>query len=155
MSWARIHGKRLGLGIGAVVIAVTPFVAGCGDPWSDVRAGLSPADVERFDRGARVAAPCANCHDLAGRAVKIGPHLAEIEGRRAGGLSGFAYSKAMQQSGLTWNARSLDAFLADPQRVVPGNRMVAPGVYDAGRRADLVFFLIQAGRSARGGGGDG
>ncbi len=134
----------------ALLIAGALGALGCSDPWADVRAELSPAERERFDRGARVAAPCAACHDLAGEAVKIGPHLKRIEGRRAGGLPGFAYSNAMQRSGFEWSERSLDAFLADPQRVVPGNRMVSPGVADAAARADLVFFLIRAGGSSGG-----
>ncbi len=135
--------RRLGLFVAGALLAQT----GCSDPWADVRAQLSPADLERFDRGARVAAPCAACHDLSGEAQKIGPHLKQIEGRRAGSLPGFAYSQALERSDLVWSARTLDAFLANPQRVVPGNRMVAAGVGDAGARADLVFFLVQAGRS--------
>jgi cytochrome c len=132
--------------VGLVLVALA--TGGCRDPYAEVRSGLSPVELERFDRGARAAAPCAACHDLAGEAVKIGPHLKGLEGRRAGGLPRFAYSAAMQRSGLVWNARTLDAFLADPQRVVPGNRMISPGVADSSARADLVFFLIRAGGRA-------
>lgn len=137
---------HLSLRLALTAVAVLAHV-GCSDPWADVRARLSPADLERFDRGARIAAPCAACHDLSGEAQKIGPHLKRIDGRRAGGLPGFAYSQALERSDLVWTTQTLDAFLAEPQRVVPGNRMVATGVGDAGARGDLVFFLIQAGRS--------
>lgn len=129
----------------ALATTVVAGASACHDPYAEVRARLTPAEVERFDRGARAAAPCATCHDLAGDAVKIGPPLSHVAGRRAGGVPGFAYSPAMAQSTLVWDARSLAAFLADPQRVVPGNRMVSPGVADPSELADLVFFLIEAG----------
>ena len=118
----------------------------CTDPYADARAALSPAEQARFDRGARAAAPCAACHDLAGNAVKIGPPLRGIIGRPAGSLPGFGYSAALQRSGVVWTERTLDAFLASPATFVPGNRMVAPGVSDA-TRADLVFFLLRAGEA--------
>jgi len=35
----------------------------------------------------------------------------------------------------------MDAFLADPQGVVPGNRMPYSGLADAKERADLIAFL--------------
>ncbi len=142
----------------AMLVASFALTQGCSDPYADVRAGLSPSERERFDRGARLAAPCAACHDLAGQAVKIGPHLSSLAGRRAGGLPGFAYSDAMRRSDFDWSARTLDAFLADPQRVVPGNRMLSPGVADTMARADLVFFLTRGGSSAavsQGGAGGG
>jgi len=122
----------------------------CTDPYAEVRARLDPAERARFDRGARAASPCAVCHDLAGEAVKIGPHLSGIGGRRAGAVPGYAYSDAMKTSGVRWSTRTLDAFLAEPQRVVPGNRMVSPGVRDPSARSDLVFFLVQAGAGTPG-----
>lgn len=129
----------------AMIVALLAVVASaCSDPYAEVRAALSPGDRERFDRGARAAASCAACHDFVGRAAKIGPPLEAIEGRRAGSVPGFGYSEAMRSSNLIWDARTLDAFLADPQRVVPGNRMVAPGVHDPGMRRDLVFFALRA-----------
>lgn len=137
----------IGLRLGSSLLACLVISGGvaCHDPYAEVRARLSPADLERFDRGARVALPCATCHDLAGEATKIGPHLSRLEGRRAGGLPGYAYSQAMEKSGLVWDADTLDGFLASPQSVVPGNRMVSPGVSDHAARSDLVFFLIEAG----------
>jgi cytochrome c len=43
-----------------------------------------------------------------------------------------------------WNAKTLDAFIADPQQVVPGNRMPFSGLPDAKERADLIAYLTQA-----------
>lgn len=146
----RARVVELGVTLAAALGALLG-TSGCRDPWADVRAGLSPAERARFDSGARIAAPCAACHDLAGDALKIGPPLSGLDGRPAGSVPGFGYSSALLRSGLVWNARTLDAFLAAPQRVVPGNRMVSPGVAGSAARGDLVYFLIQAGGRFEGG----
>jgi cytochrome c len=50
----------------------------------------------------------------------------------------------MRRSGITWDAQALDAFLADPQKAVPANRMPYAGLTDAAARADLVAYLEKA-----------
>lgn len=128
-----------------VVMALAMLAAtACSDPWAEVRAGMSDAERGRFDRGARAAAPCAACHDLAGTAIKIGPPLRGVGGRTAGAVRGYAYSPVMADSGVVWGQRTLDLFLAAPQSFLPGTRMLSPGVDDT-QRADLVFFLLRAG----------
>ena len=37
--------------------------------------------------------------------------------------------------------KNLDAFLSDPQKLVPGNVMPFSGVADAKQRADLIAYL--------------
>jgi cytochrome c len=49
-----------------------------------------------------------------------GPSLANLWGRKAGGLSSFdRYSDALKSSGIIWDDRALDGWLTDPQRMVP------------------------------------
>jgi len=48
---------------------------------------------------------------------------------------------AMRTAGLTWDEKSIDAFLADPQKTVPGNHMPFPGVPDAKERAEVIDYL--------------
>jgi cytochrome c len=67
-------------------------------------------------------AACIACHSTDGGTGR-GPTLLGVMGRKAGTLSGFRYSAAMRQAGLTWSESTLAAFLADPQRTVPGNVM--------------------------------
>ncbi|MCS5636298.1 MAG: cytochrome c family protein, partial [Myxococcota bacterium] len=93
---------------------------GC-DPYSETRAGLDPAERIRFDRGVRAATPCWSCHDLTGDALKIGPPLQGLFGRKAGVVEDFPYSPALAQSSLHWNAQNLHRFLANPQATIPGN----------------------------------
>jgi cytochrome c len=83
---------------------------------------------------------CAACHTAQGAAA-IGPPLAGVVGRKAGSSPGFGYSRAMKNAQITWDDKSLAAFLSDPQQAVPGNRMPFAGVPDPGEVADLVRYL--------------
>ena len=84
-------------------------------------------------------ARCGACHSVA--ADRIGPRHAGVVGRRAGSVPGFAYSDALRNSGLVWNAALLDRWLTNPEALVPGQRM-GYRVEDAGIRADIVAYLM-------------
>ncbi|MFS2162602.1 c-type cytochrome [Variovorax sp. Varisp62] len=83
---------------------------------------------------------CAACHAAQG-AGAIGPPLVGVVGRKAGSSPGFGYSRAMKNAQITWDDKSLAAFLSDPQQAVPGNRMPFGGVPDPGEVAELVRYL--------------
>ena len=96
-------------------------------------------------RGERDFGACASCHSLQHDQNMTGPSLANLWGRKAGGLPSFdRYSDALKASGIVWNDRTLDQWLTDPQRLVPGNEMPFPGIKDDRTRADLLAFLKQA-----------
>jgi cytochrome c len=93
---------------------------------------------------------CYACHSVkAGENNLPGPNLRCVLGRRAGALSGFAFSPAMIEAGtvrgLVWTRATLDAFLLDPQRLVPGAAMWIPGLLDATDRGNLIDYLERAG----------
>ncbi len=46
--------------------------------------------------------------------------------------------------GLVWTRGTLDAFLADPQGMVPGTTMIMLGLPDPDDRRDLIDYLEQA-----------
>ena len=74
-----------------------------------------------------------------------GPSLADLWGRKAGGLSSFdRYSDALKSAGIIWDDRALDGWLTDPQRMVPDNDMPFEGIKDGRVRADLLAFLKDA-----------
>ena len=50
---------------------------------------------------------------------------------------------------VVWTRKTLDAFLADPHRLVPGTTMVTPGLSRAAERRDLIDYLEGASRAAR------
>jgi cytochrome c len=81
---------------------------------------------------------CTACHSP--DANRIGPMHRGVVGRRAGSVPGFAYSVAVKGSGLVWNERTLDAWLTDPQQLVPGQAMFF-SVADAKDRADIIAYL--------------
>ena len=62
-------------------------------------------------------------------------------------MKGFAYSEAMRRSRVVWNEKTLDRFLADPLKAVPGTSMGYAGIPDPRERADLIAYLREAGRS--------
>jgi cytochrome c len=93
-------------------------------------------------RGEQLYALCGACHALA--YDRVGPRHCGLLGRRAGAVSGFAYSAAMAKSGIVWNAKTLDRFLADPLRAVPGTTMTYAGVPGPKDRADLIAYLSAA-----------
>jgi cytochrome c len=92
--------------------------------------------------GAVVFNRCALCHDNhKNGAIKIGPDLYGVVGRKAGTSPGFYYSSAMKNAGFAWTNDKLDAYLTSPQLVVPGNKMAFAGIAGASQRADLIAYL--------------
>ena len=91
--------------------------------------------------GRQVFKKCQACHSLEPGKTILGPSLAGIVGRKSGAEPGFSYSPAMKQASLTWDAATLEAYLTDPQKVVPGNRMPFPGLRTDRDRKDVVAFL--------------
>lgn len=84
---------------------------------------------------------CAVCHSTDPGTNKLGPSLAGIVGRKSGGLDDYSYSPAMTKLGSAWDKATLDKYLADPQAMVPGTKMIYPGVKDADERKALLDYL--------------
>ena len=92
--------------------------------------------------GEAVYARCLGCHALA--YDRTGPRHCGLFGRRAGSVPGFAYSPAMKNAGVVWNARTLDWFLRNPTKAIPGTSMGYAGVTDDKERAALIAYLKEA-----------
>ena len=92
--------------------------------------------------GEAVYARCLACHALAHD--RTGPRHCGLLGRRAGSVATFEYSDAMKRSSIVWTAATLDRFLANPTKAVPGTTMGYAGVPDASERADLIAYLARA-----------
>jgi nitrite reductase (NO-forming) len=91
--------------------------------------------------GRQVFKKCQACHSLEPGKTILGPSLAGIVGRKSGAEPDFTYSPAMKQAALTWDALTLDAYLAEPAKIVPGNRMPFPGLKTDQDRKDVIAFL--------------
>jgi cytochrome c len=81
---------------------------------------------------------CGGCHAM--DRDKMGPNLKGVYGRRAASLESFPYSEALKKSGITWNAETLEKWLADPEKLAPGNDM-AFHVESAAERAAIIDYL--------------
>ena len=86
---------------------------------------------------------CTMCHSIEkdNNRNRPGPTLFGLVGRKAGSLPGYHYSPGNQASAKTWDAPTLDIYLADPRTVVPGTKMAFAGIVDAQDRANLIAYL--------------
>lgn len=92
--------------------------------------------------GARVFNQCKACHSLDAGVNRVGPNLADLNGRTAGAVDGFRYSNAMKDSGIVWNEETLDGYLADPRGYIPGNRMAFRGISNEEQREAVIEYLL-------------
>ena len=93
-------------------------------------------------RGAKVFQACIACHSLEPNRHATGPSLAQLFGRKAGTGKGFLrYSDAMLKAGVVWNESTLDDWLTNPARLIPGNEMAFAGISNRGARRDLIAYL--------------
>ena len=90
-------------------------------------------------RGEKVYSRCLACHAL--EYDRTGPHHCGLFGRQAGSVEGFMYSDAMKSSHIVWNDETLDWFLRNPMRAIPGTSMGYAGIPDDGERHDLLAYL--------------
>jgi cytochrome c len=87
---------------------------------------------------------CGACHSL--DANRVGPAHRGVYGRTAGTAPNFSYSPAVKKSGVVWQEKTLDAWLTNPQALIPGQRMNFR-VATAEDRADIIAYLReQSGR---------
>jgi len=88
--------------------------------------------------GATVYRQCMICHSLDKNG--IGPSHHNVFGRAAGSVANYTYSAALKASNIVWNETTLDLWLANPQALVPGAKMMF-SVDNAQDRADVIAFL--------------
>ena len=110
-----------------------------------VKTALADGDPAK---GKQIFVKCQVCHSIAPGVNKIGPSLHSVVGRKAGTLQGYNYSDAMKNSGITWDETTLDNYLTNPRKAVPGTRMVFVGLSKEQDRQDVVAYLKQAGGTA-------
>lgn len=130
--------------IAALALALTA----CGSPPEDkARAGDTAAPTAETattvaaDAKPAAFAQCLSCHAVAPGEHGVGPSLAGVYGTKSGGTAGYAFSEPMKKAALTWDDATLDAYLTNPMKLVPGTKMTFAGMPDAAKRKDVIDYL--------------
>jgi cytochrome c len=93
-------------------------------------------------RGAQVFRQCMACHSVEPGEHRTGPSLAHVLNNKVGSAEGFMrYSDAMKRADLVWNEATLDKWLANPERLLPGTSMTFPGLKETKDRQDVIAYL--------------
>ncbi|MEM4987999.1 c-type cytochrome [Collimonas sp. H4R21] len=90
---------------------------------------------------------CMSCHSIDYNGV--GPAHKGLFGRKAGSRADYLYSPAVKASSIVWTDKTLDKWLTNPEKLIPGQKMGFM-VPDAKDRADLIAYLKkEAGREEK------
>ena len=96
--------------------------------------------------GEKVFVVCKACHRIGETAKNaVGPVLNGIIGRKAGTYTGYTYSDANKNSGLTWDEATFREYIRDPKAKIPGTKMTYAGLKDEQKINDLLAYLKQYG----------
>lgn len=81
---------------------------------------------------------CISCHSINYNGV--GPAHKGLIGKKAGSRADYMYSPAVKASSIVWADKTLDKWLANPEKLIPGQKMgfMVPAAKD---RADLIAYL--------------
>ena len=95
--------------------------------------------------GTQVIALCSACHALhPGEAPREGPNLSGVFGSVAGTNDRiFKYSPALVASKWLWEAATIDRFLTNPRRALPGTTMTFIGLKAPDEREAVTCYLQQ------------
>jgi cytochrome c len=100
---------------------------------------LSQAEIG--DRGKELFEKrCSGCHAL--DKEKEGPRLRGVFGRTSATVPSFKYSDALKTAHITWDATTLDKWLAGPEQFVPDSDM-AFQLVKADERVEVIAYLKQ------------
>ena len=106
-----------GRGVYRGLLSVVVMCVGGSAVWAqfDVPAAKPPTGEQQF------LLQCGTCHTLhASELQRQGPTLEHVYGRRVGSVRGYGYSAGFAKADWAWDDTHLDAWLTNPQAVIPG-----------------------------------
>ncbi|WMT76681.1 c-type cytochrome [Bradyrhizobium sp. Ash2021] len=84
---------------------------------------------------------CATCHTTnPSDPIRQGPSLFKIVGRPAGKMDGFHYSAGFAKADFIWDEARLDAWLTNPQQMIPGAVMAYRQAKPETRAAVIAYL---------------
>ena len=122
--------RAIGLGFSGAVFVVQTAVAQMPLP------AAKPPDGETLFKQ-----QCATCHTTnLSDPVRQGPSLFKIVGRPAGKINGFHYSAGFAKVDFVWDEARLDAWLTNPQEMIPGAVMAYRQSKPEARAAVIAYL---------------
>jgi cytochrome c len=112
--------------------------------WIAFACSLAPQAQAAGDvaKGEAVFTRCQLCHSAnKGGGNGLGPNLFGVVGRKAASVPNFYYSPALKNANITWTEDMLRKWVTNPQKMVPGTRMVFAGLPNSKDADDVVAFL--------------
>src|SRR6516165_6105710 len=109
-----------------------------------IAASSMPGVAQDAQKGKAVFNICLACHSIGpGAQNKVGPELNGLDGRHSGSALNFTYSDANKNSGIVWNEETFKKYIQNPQGVIPGTKMIFPGIKNEQQVNDLWAYVSQ------------
>jgi cytochrome c len=123
---------KVGIGLTALALATLTCVGAASA--QDVAAG-----EQSFKK-------CMPCHSIGeGAKNKVGPELNGLDGRHSGSAPGYSYSEANKKSGIVWAKDTFEKYINDPRAMIPGTKMIFPGIKNPKEVENLWAYVSQFG----------
>ena len=123
---------KVGIGLTALVLATLTCVGAASA--QDVAAG-----EQSFKK-------CMPCHSIGeGAKNKVRPELNGLDGRHSGSAPGYSYSEANKKSGIVWAKDTFEKYINDPRAMIPGTKMIFPGIKNPKEVENLWAYVSQFG----------
>jgi cytochrome c len=123
---------KAGIGLTALALATLTFAGA--------------ARAQDAAAGEQVFKKCAICHAIGeGAKNKVGPELNGLDGRHSGTAPGYSYSEANKKSGVVWAKDTFEKYINDPRAMIPGTKMIFPGIKNPKEVDNLWAYVSQFG----------
>ncbi|WP_411359634.1 c-type cytochrome [Pseudidiomarina salilacus] len=138
---------RFKLPLGAIVLTL---LASCAGVDSTPATAFQVPEIEmttaQLEHGAKIFKyKCAACHSMdVDKSQFFGPHLNQIMGRKIGELESYKFSDDVADFDFYWTLENMDAWLENPQQIVPNMCMPFLGIKNSEQRLALIGYMQQA-----------